>query len=53
VTVDTSVEQPVPIGLGDIRDEPRDLLAVEDDLGADTRLDEPVGVDKVTVELET
>jgi len=44
---------PVPISLGNVRNEPGDFLSVEDDLGGGTRLDEPVGVDQVTVELET
>lgn len=52
-TVQANVDSPVPVLLGHVRDEPRDLLSVEDDLGACTRLDEPIGVDQVTVELET
>lgn len=44
---------PVPVLLGHVRDEPRDLLAVENDLFTDTRLDEPIGVNQVTVQLET
>jgi hypothetical protein len=47
------IRSPVPIPLGDVRDEPRDLLSVEDDLGAGTRLNEPVGVYQITVKLET
>jgi len=53
LTVDTRVEDPIPVPLGNIRDEPRDLLSVEDDLGAGTGLDEPIGVDQITVKLET
>lgn len=53
LTVGTAVEEPVPVLLGDIRDEPGNLLAVEDDLRACTRLDEPVGIDQITVQLET
>lgn len=49
---DTS-DAPVPILLSHIGNEPRDLLAVEDDLVASTRLDEPIGVHEVTVKLET
>lgn len=52
VPVDHRVEEPVPILLGHVRDEPREALAVEPDLPADARLDEPVGVDQVAVELE-
>jgi hypothetical protein len=44
---------PVPITLGDIRNEPGDLLSVEDDLRTGSRLDKPIGVDQITVELET
>jgi hypothetical protein len=53
LTVNTRVEDPIPVPLGDIRDEPRDLLSVEDDLRAGSRLDEPIGVDQITVKLET
>lgn len=53
LTVHTRVEDPVPVELGDIGNEPGDLLSVENDLGTDARLDEPVGIDHVAVELET
>jgi len=53
LTVGTSVEQPVPVLLGDVGDEPGDLLSVEDDLLAGTGLDEPVGVYQIAVQLET
>jgi len=53
LTVDTRVEDPIPIPLGDIGNEPRDLLSVEDDLRAGSRLDEPIGVDQITIKLET
>ena len=53
LTVDTRVEDPIPVPLGDIGNEPRDLLSVEDDLRAGSRLDEPIGVDQITIKLET
>lgn len=43
---------PVPVLLGDIRHKPRNLFAVENDLVADTRLNEPVGIDQVAVQLK-
>lgn len=53
LTVGTSVEQPVPVLLGDVGDEPGDLLSMEDDLLAGTGLDQPVGVYQIAVQLET
>jgi hypothetical protein len=53
LAVRARVEEPVPVLLGHVRDEPGQLLAVEDDLVADARLDQPVGVHEVAVELET
>lgn len=52
LAIGTRVEKPVPVLFRHVRHEPGDLFAVENDLVADTRLDEPVGVDQVTVELE-
>ncbi len=51
--VEHRVEEPVPVFTCDVRDEPGEALAVEVDLVGDARLDEPVGVDAVTVQLET
>ena len=53
VTIGHRVQDPVPVLLGDIGNEPGDLLSVEDDLRAGTRLDEPVSVNHVTVQFET
>jgi hypothetical protein len=49
LAVRARVEEPVPVLLGHVRDEPGQLLAVEDDLVADARLDQPVGVHEVAV----
>lgn len=43
---------PIPVLLGNVRDEPRETLAVELDFGADATLHEPVGIDKIAVKLK-
>lgn len=47
------VQEPRPISLGDIRDEPGESFAVEVNFLGDASLDQPIGVDEVTVEFES